>query len=169
MDYENLEEEEIDGEIIVLGRNDGGGNWKWFGDTVNPMKIKKQIIPTMEERMETLDELVRHNFINEGEYKRKTENLQKLWRKCNEEDEDASDEDSDGIEVEQMLMNGEIVFLDEENGNVYDMESNDLIGIATRLNRNTWSIFNRGSGRSPDILTYAQHYNRNAYLDYNSE
>ena len=153
MSYANMEEE-IDGEIIVLGRNDGGGGWKWFGDTVNPMKIDKQIIPTMEERMETLDELVRHNFINEGQYKLKTDNLQKLWRKCNEEEED-SDEDSDGVAVEEMLMNGETVFLDEENGNVYDMEANGVIGIATRLNRNTWSIFNsRNSGRSPELLTY---------------
>ena len=156
MSYENMEEDEIDGEIIVLGRNDGGKSWKWFGDTINPMKIDKQIIPTMEERMGYLDIIVRDNHINEGEYKRKTDALVKLWRKYNNEDEDASDEDSDGIVVEPMLMNGEIVFLDEENGNVYDIEENGVIGIATRLNRNTWTIYNsRSSGRAPDILTYS--------------
>tara|TARA_R110000772_G_C13062914_1_gene415477 strand:- start:42 stop:512 length:471 start_codon:yes stop_codon:yes gene_type:complete len=155
MSYENLEEE-IDGEIIVLGRDDGGSHFKWYGETVNPMKIKdKQIIlPTIEEYMENLDILVRDIHINEGEYKSKTDRLQKIWRKENE-DEDASDEDSDEIAVEEMLMNGETVFLDEENGNVYDMEANGIIGIATRLNRNTWTIFNNiGSRRSPDILTY---------------
>ena len=155
MSYANMEEEEIDGEIIVLGRNDGGGNWKWFGDTVNPMKIKdKQIIlPTIEEYMENLDILVRDNHINEGEYKRKTDTLQNIWRKENEDDEDASDEDT--IDVEPMIMNGERVYLDEDTGNVYN-DNIDYIGIATRLNRNTWSIFNsRNSGRAPDILTYS--------------
>ena len=156
MSYANMEEEEIDGEIIVLGKSDGGSHFKWFGDTVNPMKIKdKQIIlPTIEEYMENLDILVRDNHINEGEYKRKTDRLQNIWRKENEEEEDI-DEDSDEIAVEEMLMNGETVYLDEYTGNVYDMESNGVIGIATRLNRNTWSIFNSSdSGRSPDILTY---------------
>ena len=154
MSYENLEEE-IDGEIIVLGKSDGGSHFKWFGDTVNPMKIKdKQIIlPTIEEYMENLDILVRDNHINEGEYKRKTDTLQNIWRKENEEDEeDTSDEDN--IDVEPMIMNGERVYLDEDTGNVYN-DNIDYIGIATRLNRNTWSIFNsRNSGRAPDILTY---------------
>jgi len=149
MSYANMEEEEIDGEIIVLGKSDGGSHFKWYGDTVNPMEIKKEIIPTLEEYMENLDILVRDNHINEGEYKRKTDRLQNIWRKDNNEEEE---EDRDEIVVEPMLMNGEIVFLDEENGNVYDSQENAVIGIATRLNRNTWSIFN--SGRSPDILTY---------------
>jgi len=95
-------DDEIDGEIIVLGRNDGNSSWKWFGETVNPMKIDKEIIPNLEERMETLDELVRHNFINEGEYKFKTDRLQKLWKTELGEDEDVDPEedDDDGIEVD---------------------------------------------------------------------
>ena len=154
MSYANMEEDEIDGEIIVLGRDDGGSHFKWYGETVNPMKIKdKQIIlPTIEEYMENLDILVRDNHINEGEYKRKTDTLQNIWRKENEEDEEDSDEDN--INVEPMIMNGERVYLDEDTGNVYN-DNIDYIGIATRLNNNTWSIFNsRDSGRSPELLTY---------------
>jgi len=94
-------EDEIEGEIIVLGRNDGNASWKWFGETVNPMKIAKEIIPTLEERMETLDELVRHNFINEGEYKLKTDRLQKLWKtELGEDEDEIEDESEDGDEVE---------------------------------------------------------------------
>ena len=102
-------DDEIEGEIIVLGRNDGNSSWKWFGETVNPMKIAKEIIPTLEERMETLDELVRHNFINEGEYKFKTDRLQKLWKTEMGEDEDESeDESEDEIEDEDESEDEEI-------------------------------------------------------------
>jgi len=94
-------DDEIEGEIIVLGRDDGGNYFKWFGESVNPMKIKnKQIIlPTIEEYMESLDILVRDNHINEGEYKLKTDTLQKIWKAENEEEEEdeeySSDEDEE--------------------------------------------------------------------------
>tara|TARA_R110002111_G_scaffold8403_2_gene31000 strand:+ start:1264 stop:1941 length:678 start_codon:yes stop_codon:yes gene_type:complete len=167
---EEEEEEEIDGEIIVLGRSDGGSHFKWYGDTVNPMKIKDKeiILPSIEEYMENLDILVRDIHINEGEYKRKTDRLQKIWRIENDEEseeEDDSEEEENELEVESMVMNGINVLLNMENGYVYrdsahpeeveiDTEE-DFIGIATRLTRDTWSIFNsRGSGRAPDLITY---------------
>ena len=149
MSYANMEEDEIDGEIIVLGRNDGGQHFKWFGDTVNPMEIKKEIIPTLEEHMEILDILVRDNHINEGEYKRKTDTLKTVWQAEKELKREGY------IEVVEMVMNGETVYLNERNGIVYNYDE-ETIGIATRLNRNSWSIFNSSdSGRSPDILTYS--------------
>jgi len=143
---------EIDGEIIVLGRNDGGSDFKWFGETVNPMEIKNEIIPTLEEKMEILDILVKDNYINEGEYKLKTDKLQQIWNAENGEDEE--EEEEDVVIVVSMLMNGEEVYLNEINGLVYNSDE-ELVGRAHRLNRTTWTIFNtRRSGQSPHLLTY---------------
>ena len=140
-------DDEIEGEIIVLGRNDGGKHFKWFGESVNPMEIKKEIIPTLEEHMEILDILVKDNYINEGEYILKTDTLKKIWQVENDEEE--------VVGVVAMDMNGVRVYLDEENGVVYNYDEEMIATASYTANSNTWTIFNsRSSGTSPDLLTY---------------
>ena len=151
-------DDEIEGEIIVLGRHDGGKHFKWFGESVNPMKIKNKevILPTIEEYMESLDILVKDNHINEGEYKRKTDTLLKIWKAENEEEEEEEEEDDEDEELELVeyirVNTREILYLDETTGDVYNDEM-DIIETAIPYHTNVWTILNsRSSGRSPDLL-----------------
>tara|TARA_R110000796_G_scaffold154967_1_gene271658 strand:+ start:546 stop:1160 length:615 start_codon:yes stop_codon:yes gene_type:complete len=93
------ESDGVDGEIIILGRDDGGSYMRYYGDNPNikPMQIPGHA-PAMheiEEYMMILDVLVRDEHINEGEYKLKTDRLRRIWLKLNEEEEEEEEEESD--------------------------------------------------------------------------